>query len=184
MSYIDVAERYIKLKKQGRNYFGLCPFHEEKTPSFSVNPENGLWFCWGCGEKGNIYHLIERMESVKFPEAVEIAKGYGIDPPDNFKEKSAFKNKDGQVRFADKEEKTAFKADNEVNVMENEKEPDYDNADYDNAAAEDYNPEINNIEEPHAPSVLFRIVSCHLRRRKYTWPFFYLPLCLLPERVF
>ena len=89
MSYIDAAERYIKLKKQGRNYFGLCPFHEEKTPSFSVNPDNGVWFCWGCGEKGNIYHLIERMESVKFPEAVEIAKGYGIDPPDNFKEKSA-----------------------------------------------------------------------------------------------
>ena len=149
MSYIDVAERYIKLKKQGRNYFGLCPFHEEKTPSFSVNPENGLWFCWGCGEKGNIYHLIERMESVKFPEAVEIAKGYGIDPPDNFKEKSAFQNKDGQVRFADKEEKTAFKADNEVNVMENEneKEPEFKNPE-----AEDYNPEIDNIEEPPPPA--------------------------------
>ncbi len=152
MSYIDAAERYLKLKKQGKNYFALCPFHDEKTPSFSINPDNGLWFCWGCGEKGNIYHLIERMESVKFPEAVEIARGYGIDPPENFKEKSAFKNKDGQVRFADKEEKSAFKADNEVNVMENEKEPNYDNADYDNAAAEDYNPEINNIEEPPPPA--------------------------------
>ncbi|MHB1696595.1 MAG: CHC2 zinc finger domain-containing protein [bacterium] len=88
MSFIDAAGRYIKLKKQGRNYFGICPFHEEKTPSFSIDPQTGLWICWGCGAKGNIYHLIEKMESVDFPEAVEIGKGYGVEPPDNFTEKT------------------------------------------------------------------------------------------------
>jgi 5S rRNA maturation endonuclease (ribonuclease M5) len=153
LSYINVAERYLKLKKQGKNYFALCPFHEEKTPSLSINPDNGLWYCWGCGQKGNIYHLIEKMESVKFPEAVEIAKSYGVDPPDNFKEKPAFKNdKDNGGRFADKEYNAACKADNEVNYMEtkNEKEPDYETQE-----EEYYNPEADVTEEilppPQAP---------------------------------
>ena len=158
MSYIDAAERYLKLKKQGKNYFALCPFHDEKTPSFSINPDNGLWYCWGCGQKGNIYHLIEKMESVSFPEAVEIAKACGIEPPDNFKEKPAFKNnKEDIVRFADKEENTAFEADKEVNNMEteNEKEPDYENPE-----AEGYNPETDNLEEvPLPPPAPVRIAE-------------------------
>ena len=149
MSYIDAAERYLKLKKQGKNYFALCPFHDEKTPSFSINPDNGLWYCWGCGQKGNIYHLIEKMESVNFPEAVEIAKGYGIEPPDNFKEKPAYKNnKEGNVRFADKKENTALEADKEVNIMETEyeKEPDYENPEA------EYNPETDVIEDTAPPA--------------------------------
>ena len=148
MSYINAAERYLKLKKQGKNYFALCPFHDEKTPSFSINPDNGLWYCWGCGQKGNIYHLIEKMESVNFPEAVEIAKGYGIEPPDNFKEKPVYKNnKEGIVRFADKEKNTALEADKEVNIMEteNEKEPE------ENLGAE-YNPETDDIEDTAPPA--------------------------------
>ncbi|RZV39895.1 MAG: hypothetical protein EVJ48_02940 [Candidatus Acidulodesulfobacterium acidiphilum] len=87
MAYIDIAEKYLEFKKIGKNYFALCPFHDEKTRSFQLNPENGLWRCHGCNSSGNIFQLIEKMESVNFPESVEIAKNYGIDPPAGFKER-------------------------------------------------------------------------------------------------
>lgn len=87
MSYVDVAERYLKVKKSGRHYFGLCPFHEEKTPSWNIEPDTGTWHCFGCGASGNIWQLIMKMESVSFPESVEIARDYGVEPPDNFIEK-------------------------------------------------------------------------------------------------
>ena len=68
---LDFISGYIQLKKSGRNFFGLCPFHIEKTPSFSVNPEKQIFHCFGCGEGGNIYSFIMKMERVSFPEAVE-----------------------------------------------------------------------------------------------------------------
>jgi DNA primase len=69
---IDVVSAYTQLKKAGGSTFkGLCPFHAEKTPSFSVDPNRGLYFCFGCGEGGNIYHFIEKVETLTFPEAVE-----------------------------------------------------------------------------------------------------------------
>jgi len=68
---LEFISGYIQLKKSGRNFFGLCPFHIEKTPSFSVNPEKQIFHCFGCGEGGNIYSFIMKMERVSFPEAVE-----------------------------------------------------------------------------------------------------------------
>lgn len=61
------------LKRSGRNYFGLCPFHKEKTPSFSVNPELGLFKCFGCGEGGDVIKFLEKIEGLDFPNALELA---------------------------------------------------------------------------------------------------------------
>ncbi len=52
---VDIIQQYVSLKKQGRNYFGLCPFHGEKTPSFSVSPEKQIYHCFGCGAGGNVF---------------------------------------------------------------------------------------------------------------------------------
>ena len=76
---VDFISGYVQLKKQGRNYFGLCPFHIEKTPSFSVNPEKQIFHCFGCGEGGNVYSFIMKMERISFPEAIEfLAEKMGI----------------------------------------------------------------------------------------------------------
>lgn len=72
-SIVDVVSGYTTLKKSGTNRFvGLCPFHTEKTPSFSVDVAKGLWHCFGaCGEGGNLYQFIQKAENLPFPEAVE-----------------------------------------------------------------------------------------------------------------
>ena len=66
----DVIASYIDLKKTGRNYVGLCPFHSEKTPSFSVSPEKQIFHCFGCQTGGNLFTFIMQMEGLSFPEAV------------------------------------------------------------------------------------------------------------------
>lgn len=68
-----VLEYVPTLKKSGRNHFGLCPFHQEKTPSFSVNNELGLYKCFGCGEGGDVINFIQQLERVDFQRALEIA---------------------------------------------------------------------------------------------------------------
>ncbi|MCX7667476.1 MAG: DNA primase [Atribacterota bacterium] len=72
-SRIDLVEfisRYVDLKPAGRNFKGLCPFHEEKTPSFMVSREKGIFHCFGCGVGGNLFNFVMRMENLTFPEAV------------------------------------------------------------------------------------------------------------------
>ena len=68
-SLIEIISRYITLKRVGRNYIGLCPFHTEKTPSFSVSEEKGFFHCFGCGAKGDVYDFTMRMEGIGFREA-------------------------------------------------------------------------------------------------------------------
>jgi len=69
----DVVQRYVpSLKKRGKNYVGLCPFHKEKTPSFTVSPDKQLFHCFGCGESGNVFTFVSSMEKVSFPESVKI----------------------------------------------------------------------------------------------------------------
>jgi DNA primase len=77
---VDVVSGYSRLKKAGVNtYKGLCPFHSEKTPSFTLDSAKGLWHCFGCGEGGNIYHFVQKVENLPFPEAVEwLAKRTGF----------------------------------------------------------------------------------------------------------
>lgn len=69
---VDVVEEYVSLKKQGRNYFGLCPFHGEKSPSFSVTKEKQIFHCFGCGKGGNVITFLMEIESLNFLEAVRI----------------------------------------------------------------------------------------------------------------
>jgi DNA primase len=70
---VDIVSGYVSLRQRGKNYFGLCPFHQEKTPSFSVNPQMQIFRCFGCGAGGNVFHFLMRIEGVSFPEAVKMA---------------------------------------------------------------------------------------------------------------
>lgn len=67
---VSVISEYVALKPKGSSYFGLCPFHNESTPSFSVSADKQFYYCFGCGESGNVYSFIMRMENCDFPEAV------------------------------------------------------------------------------------------------------------------
>ena len=72
--------RFVTLKRYNRNYKGLCPFHREKTPSFNVVPDKGIYHCFGCGRGGGIFAFVMEHEGVEFREAMEIlARAAGID---------------------------------------------------------------------------------------------------------
>lgn len=78
----DVVSNYVSLKKQGRNLVGLCPFHNEKTPSFSVSPQKQIFYCFGCHKGGNALKFLMEIEGLSFPEAVEKAAGMvGLEMP-------------------------------------------------------------------------------------------------------
>jgi len=79
---VDIISEFVLLKKTGRNFVGLCPFHSEKTPSFTVNPEKQIFHCFGCGMGGNVFSFLMKQEGLAFPEAAHrLAKRYGIDIP-------------------------------------------------------------------------------------------------------
>lgn len=79
---VDVISQYVTLKRSGRNFFGLCPFHKEKSPSFSVSPDKQIFHCFGCGVGGNVFHFIQKIENISFLEALEsLANNAGIDMP-------------------------------------------------------------------------------------------------------
>jgi len=83
LSIVEVVSAYVTLKKAGRNYLGLCPFHTEKTPSFTVNDERGLFHCFGCGVGGTIFTFVMKMERQEFPDAVaSLARRAGIALPE------------------------------------------------------------------------------------------------------
>jgi len=78
-SIVEVIADYVTLKKSGRNHMGLCPFHGEKTPSFTVNEEKGIFHCFGCHAGGGVFQFLMQYDHLSFPEAVEqVAKRYGI----------------------------------------------------------------------------------------------------------
>jgi DNA primase len=81
---VDLVSEYVRLKKSGRNYMGLCPFHAEKTPSFSVSSEKQIFHCFGCGVGGNAIHFISKIENLEFIEAVRfLADRAKINVPEN-----------------------------------------------------------------------------------------------------
>ncbi len=86
---VDVISEYVPLKKRGKNYLGLCPFHAEKDPSFTVTPQKQIFYCFGCGEGGNVIRFLMKHEKLSFPEAIELlAKKANIAlPKDSWKEK-------------------------------------------------------------------------------------------------
>lgn len=79
---VDVIGGYVRLKKKGSTYFGLCPFHNEKTGSFSVSPNKQMYYCFGCGAGGNIFTFLMQYENLTFPEAMQtLAEKVGIELP-------------------------------------------------------------------------------------------------------
>ena len=69
---IDVISKYVTLKRSGRNFFGLCPFHKEKSPSFAVSPDKQIFHCFGCGAGGNVIHFISKIEGLDFKDTLEL----------------------------------------------------------------------------------------------------------------
>ena len=69
---VDVVSQYVTLKRSGRNFFGLCPFHKEKSPSFSVSPDKQIFHCFGCGVGGNVIHFVSKIENIDFRETIEL----------------------------------------------------------------------------------------------------------------
>lgn len=79
---VDIISQHVKLKRSGSNYSGLCPFHNEKTPSFSVSPSRQMYHCFGCGKGGNVITFVMEYENFTFPEAVQaLAERAGVDLP-------------------------------------------------------------------------------------------------------
>ena len=77
---VDVISGFVELRKKGANYTTCCPFHQEKTPSFMVNPARNSWHCFGCGKGGNAVGFLMEHETMTFPEAVRVlGKRYGIE---------------------------------------------------------------------------------------------------------
>ena len=76
---VDIVSQRVDLQKRGKDYFGLCPFHSEKTPSFSVAPDKGIFHCFGCGKGGNSINFLMEYEKIDFIDAVmELANQLGI----------------------------------------------------------------------------------------------------------
>lgn len=69
---VDVISKYVTLKRSGRNFFGLCPFHKEKSPSFAVSPDKQIFHCFGCGVGGNVIHFISKIEGLDFKDTMEL----------------------------------------------------------------------------------------------------------------
>ena len=79
---VDTVSQYVTLKRSGRSFFGLCPFHKEKSPSFSVSPDKQIFHCFGCGVGGNVIHFISKIENLNFRETLEfLAERSGIELP-------------------------------------------------------------------------------------------------------
>ena len=79
---VDIVSQYVKLTRRGSTYFGLCPFHNEKTPSFSVTPSKQMYYCFGCGAGGNVFNFVMEYENYTFGEALQhLADRAGVQLP-------------------------------------------------------------------------------------------------------
>ena len=81
---VDVVSSYVALQRKGSNYFGLCPFHNEKTGSFSVSPDKQIYHCFGCKHGGGVINFIMEIENLSFPDAVRfLAKRVNMEVPED-----------------------------------------------------------------------------------------------------
>jgi len=79
INILDIVSQYVQLRKTGRNFVGLCPFHKEKTPSFTVSIEKQIYYCFGCNEGGNAINFLMKYDNLTFQEAIEnLASQYGV----------------------------------------------------------------------------------------------------------
>ena len=80
---VSLIGEYVTLKKAGKNFLGLCPFHQEKTPSFTVSPDKQMFYCFGCSEGGNVFSFLMKLNHLTFPEAVrQLAGKVGVVIPE------------------------------------------------------------------------------------------------------
>ena len=97
---VDIISGYIKLKKNGSSYVGLCPFHNEKSPSFSVSPGKQLYHCFGCGVGGNVITFVMEYENYTFLEAVKyLADKAGMQLPETSYSEEEKKNRDLKAKL-------------------------------------------------------------------------------------
>ncbi|MCI9549987.1 MAG: DNA primase [Oscillospiraceae bacterium] len=104
VNIVDVVSSYLPLNKKGANYWGLCPFHHEKTPSFSVNESKQIFHCFGCGKGGGPVRFVMEMDSLPFPEAVrKLAQQAGLEVPDDSPGDGAWREKRRRILELNKE---------------------------------------------------------------------------------
>ena len=105
---VDVISGYVKLQRKGSSYFGLCPFHNEKSPSFSVSPGKQMYYCFGCGAGGNVFTFLMEYENFTFVEAVKyLADRAGIRLPEAEYSPEARKAADLKSRLLEVNKKAA-----------------------------------------------------------------------------
>lgn len=97
---VEIVGAHVGLRRVGRNHVGLCPFHAEKSPSFTVNEDRGIFHCFGCGAGGNVFSFLTRLEGAPFPEVVErLATRYGIELPDRADDDPALRQRETLFRL-------------------------------------------------------------------------------------
>ena len=101
LDIVDVVSQQVVLKKSGNHYWGLCPFHKEKTPSFSVNPQMGIYKCFGCGEGGDALSFIMKTKNIEFMDLIkDLAEQFGLELPKTFKKSESNKGLKEQMLAA------------------------------------------------------------------------------------
>ena len=106
----DVVGQYVSLTRRGSNLFGLCPFHSEKTPSFSVAPDKGIYYCFGCHKGGGPVNFIMEIENLDYPDAVRfLAKRAGMEVPEDTEYRSTYRKQE-RLRALSKEAARFFRA--------------------------------------------------------------------------
>ena len=91
---VSIISKYVRLEKKGRNYWGCCPFHHEKTPSFCINEYEQFYHCFGCGESGDVITFLRKYENMDYHEAVEfLAKNCGMEIPSFHNDEKYLQNK-------------------------------------------------------------------------------------------
>ena len=97
---VDLISTYVPLKKKGSSYFGLCPFHNEKSPSFSVSRDKQMYYCFGCGAGGNVFTFLMEYENFSFPEALKyLAERAGMELPEEELNEEAKRAMDEKARL-------------------------------------------------------------------------------------
>ena len=119
---VDVISGYVKLTRRGSSYFGLCPFHNEKSPSFSVSPGKQMYYCFGCGAGGNVFTFLMEYENFTFVEALKfLADRAGVELPQmeyskEAKEQADLKNTRSEERRVGKECRSRSSAESRATI--------------------------------------------------------------------
>jgi DNA primase len=123
LNIIDIVSDYVTLKRTGRNFLGLCPFHHEKTPSFTVNVEKQIYKCFGCGEGGTVFNFLMKQEALTFPEAVKALAEKANIRIDSFNTKE--RAQDTSILYEANEKATSFFTDMLLKTKDGKQSRDY-----------------------------------------------------------